>query len=201
MTSLQRLPSWPRAPAGYQPAVRFQYPKVKLQVAALVVLLGITPLLLLLASLLQRKSVGKVIADLYRTSDLAIVIVTVLAAVVIHELIHGFAYRLLGYRITYGVSLRLFAAYAAALGQWQKRDHNVIAALAPLTALTAIFVPMLAVPNRIAVLVGLGALLMNTAGAVGDVYLVCRLMRWPRATLLYDVDEKTMLVYVPVLEE
>jgi hypothetical protein len=74
-------------------------------------------------------------------------------------------------------------------------------ALAPLIALTAILVPMLAVSSRIVVLVGMSALLMNTAGAVGDVYLVWRLKRLPRPTSLYDVDEKTMLVYVPVVEE
>jgi hypothetical protein len=201
MMSLHNLSSCPRSPTGYRSAMRFQYPKVKLQIAALVTLLGITPLLLLLASLLQGQSIGRVIANIDRTRDLAVVIVTVLATMVIHELIHGMAYRLLGYRVTYGVSVHLFAAYAGALEQWQKRDHNVIAALAPLIALTVMLVPMLAVPNRIVVLVGLSALLMNTAGAVGDLYLVWRLMQLPQATLLYDVDEKTMLVYVPAVEE
>jgi hypothetical protein len=163
--------------------------------------LGITPLLLLLVSQLQGQSIGKVIVRVDRTTDLAIVVVTVVATMVIHELAHGLAYRLLGYRVTYGVSGHLFAAYAAALEQWQKRDHNVIVALAPLIVLTVILVPMLAASSSIVVLIGMSALLMNTAGAVGDVYLVWRLRQLPRATLLYDIDDRTMLVYEPVVGE
>ena len=45
--------------------------------------------------------------------------------------------------------------------------------------------------------VAVTALMMNTAGAVGDMYLAWRLLRMPRATLLYDKDVKTMLVYRP----
>ena len=56
---------------------------------------------------------------------------------------------------------------------------------------------MLALPNTIIVWLALIALMMNTGGAVGDLYLVWRLLRLPRETLLYDVDVKTMLIYVP----
>ena len=129
--------------------------------------------------------------------DLAPVVVTVLATTTIHELLHGVAYRLLGYRVAFGVSGHLLAAYAAAFDQWQTRNHNLVVALAPLVALTGILVPLLAVRNRVVVLVAVTALMMNTAGAVGDINLAWRLLGMPRTTLLYDRDFKTMLIYQP----
>ena len=188
---------FPQPPAGYRPAVLFQYPKLKLQVAALVVLVLLTPLLLALVWVLQRRPAERPFALVNGAVDLLPVAVTVLATTTIHELVHGAAYRLLGYRVTFGMSRHLLAAYAAAFGQWQTRVHNLIVALAPLVALTGILLPLLTLKNRVVVLVAVTALMMNTAGAVGDMYLAWRLLRMPRATLLYDKDVKTMLVYRP----
>ena len=56
---------------------------------------------------------------------------------------------------------------------------------------------LLALSNSTIVLLALASLMMNTGGAVGDLYLVWRLLRLPRETLLYDVDVKTMLIYMP----
>jgi hypothetical protein len=188
---------FPQPPAGYQPAERFRYPKLKLQIAALVVLVLITPLSLALVWVLQHRPPERPFVLVSGVVDLLPVVVTVLATTTIHELIHGVAYRLLGYRVTFGVSGHLLAAYAAAFDQWQTRNHNLVVALAPLVALTGILVPLLAVRNRVVVLVAVTALMMNTAGAVGDIYLAWRLLRMPRATLLYDRDVKTMLIYQP----
>lgn len=187
----------PKPPPGYQPAVRFEYPKIKLQIAAFVVLAAVTPLLLFLTSFLQRRSLGGLFGGSDRLVKLFLVVVTVLAIMVVHELVHGVAYRLLGYRVTFGVSTHLFAAYAAAFGQWQTRNHNIVVALAPLVVLTGVCTPLLALPNSTIVLLALAALMMNTGGAVGDLYLAWRLSRLPRETLLYDVDVKTMLIYMP----
>jgi hypothetical protein len=186
---------FPGPPAGYQPAVLLQYPKLKLQIAALVVLVLITPLFLILAWALGPVENPIVLRN--GVVELLLVVVTVLATTTIHELLHGAAYGLLGYRVTFGVSRHLLAAYAAAFDQWQTRKHNMIVALAPLVALTGVLVPLLVVKNQVVVLVGVTALMMNTAGAVGDIYLIWRLCRMPRATLLYDMDVKTMLVYQP----
>jgi hypothetical protein len=188
---------FPQPPAGYQPAELFQYPKLKLQIAALLVLALVAPLLLALVWVLQRRPPERPFVLVSGVMDLLPVVVTVLATTTIHELLHGAAYQLLGYRVTFGVSGHLLAAYAAAFDQWQTRNHNLIVALAPLVALTGTLVPLLAVKNRVVVLVAVTVLMMNTAGGVGDVYLAWRLLRMPRATLLYDRDVKTMLVYRP----
>jgi hypothetical protein len=188
---------FPQSPAGYQPALRFQYPKLKLQVAALAVLALIAPLLFLFVWVLHQQRGARPFVLVSGGLDLLSMVITVLATTLVHELVHGAAYRLLGYRVTFGVSGHLLAAYAAAFDQWQTRDHNLVVALAPLVVLTAILVPVLAARNRVLVLVAVTALMMNTAGAVGDMYLVWHLLRMPRATLLYDIDAKTMLVYQP----
>ena len=188
---------FPQRPAGYQSAIRLQYPKLKLQIAALIVLALATPLFLLLVWVLNRQPAGTPFVLVSGPLDLLPVAVTVLATTLVHEGIHGVAYRLLGYRVTFGVSRHLLAAYAAAFDQWQSRTHNLIVALAPLVVLTGILLPFLAVNNRAAVLAALAALMVNTAGAVGDLYLAWRLLRMPRGTLLYDKDDETMLVYSP----
>jgi Putative zincin peptidase len=185
----------PPPPTGYRPATHFRYPKLVLQVAAVVVLLITTPLLLMLTGFLQGGAGG--IAFVANPRDLGLAVLTVCITVVVHELIHGLAYQLFGYHVTYGASLQLMAAYAGAFGQWQRRDHNIVVALAPLLVLTALLLPLLASSSPTLVLVGFTALLFNTGGAVGDLYLAGRLLRLPRAALLYDVDPQTMLIFLP----
>ena len=191
----------PPAPPGYEPAVRFEYPTLKLQIAALLVLAAVTPLLLLVAGVLHPQLAWD---SFVRSNDgisLMIVVVTVVATAILHEFVHCVAYKLLGYKVTFGVSRRLVAAYAAAFGQWQTRNHNIIAALAPLVVLTGIFSPLLATRNREVLLIAVATLMMNTAGATGDLYLTWRLLQMPKTTLLHDVDIKTMLIYLPTDEE
>jgi hypothetical protein len=185
----------PKPPDGYRPAVQFEYPKMQLQVAAIVVLVFTAPLWLVLAWVLQRQQTANLFVG--TAADLVLILVTVLVTTAVHELVHGGAYRLLGYRVTFGISGHLFAVYAAAFGQWQTRNHNLVVALAPLVVLTLALVPLLAIQSHAAALVGLTALLMNTGGAVGDFYLAWRLLGLPRSALLYDVDPKTMLVFEP----
>jgi len=130
-------------------------------------------------------------------ANLGLILATIIIIVILHEIIHGLAYQLFGYRVTYGASLHLMAAYAAAFGQWQKRGHNLIVALAPLLLLTLLLLPLLALPQPTITLIALTGLLFNTAGAVGDLYLVWKLLSWPKTTRLYDVDLHTMLVFLP----
>jgi len=134
------------------------------------------------------------------TNGLAQVGVVFLAVVItigVHEWVHGLIYRILGYRVSYGLSWRMGAAYAAAFGQWQKRDHNLLAALAPLVVLTPLLIGLLATSNHLLNLAAFSALIFNTSGAVGDLYLTWRLLRLPKGALLYDIDPKTMLIYLP----
>lgn len=183
----------PTPPTGYQPAIHFEYPRLALQIGATVLVVVLLPVLFTLTWFLQ----GRI--PLFRLGwvELGLVILTIMATVLIHEWVHGLAFQLLGYKVTYGASLRLLAAYAAAFGQFQRRNHNLLVALAPLVMLTTLLVPLLAVPHHFLLLIVFTALLFNASGAVADLYLSWRLLRLPPTALLYDVDPKTMLIFLP----
>src|SRR5215213_1179161 len=91
----------PPPPAGYRPAERFHYPKLALQVAAIAVLLLAAPLLLILTGFLQNWLASR-IAFASGPRDFILVVLVVAVTVVVHELVHGLAYQLFGYRVTYG---------------------------------------------------------------------------------------------------
>jgi hypothetical protein len=189
--------TYPDPPPGYQPALKFEYPKLKLQLIAVALIVDITPFLVFLTWLLQGKPGQFPLQIQGGLWDFMVVLLTIVATVVVHEWIHGLVYQLLGYKVSYGVSLRLMAAYAGAFGQWQQRRHNILVALAPLLFLTILLVPFLGSSQPGLVLIAFTALLFNTGGAVGDLYLVWRLLRWPAASILYDVNTTTMLVFLP----
>jgi hypothetical protein len=195
MTTTQPT-SAPPPPAGYQPAYPFRYPKALLQLAGLVLLAVVVPPLIWLTWRVQRlPGEGRIVL---RPLDLVLLLVAAPLTIVVHELIHGLAFRAFGYRVTYGVAWHLGAAYAGAFGQFQRRRHMFVVALAPLLALTAMCLPLLAAPNRAVVIVAFMVLILNTGGAIGDLYLVWRLLRLPRTTLLYDVDTNNMFIFEPV---
>jgi putative zincin peptidase len=181
--------------AGYQPPYRFEYPKIKLQLVGLALLLLVVPPLVWLTWQVQNlPDQGSVVI---MPLDLALLLIAVPLTIVIHELIHGLAFRALGYQVTYGVAWHLGAAYAGAFGQFQQRRHMFVVALAPLFVLTAGLLPLLAFPSRAVVIGAFMGLVLNIGGAVGDLYLVWRLLRLPRGALLYDVDTNNMFILEP----
>lgn len=184
-----------KPPPGYQPALHFRYPKIALQIAAVILVVALTPILLIFTAMLQGNK--GTLSFILNLNDLLLVVVTIIVTVIIHEAVHGLVYQLLGYKVTYGASLQLLAAYAGAFKQWQKRDHNIAVAAAPLLLLSLLLLPLLALDSRMLVLVGFTALLFNIGGAVGDIYLIWRLARLPRETLVYDLDPTSMLLFLP----
>ncbi len=186
----------PVPPAGYGAPLRFRYPVAVLQIASVLLLVVAAPLLALLTALLRGDTAA--IPPVLGVVDVLALLATIVATVLLHELVHGLSYRALGYRVSYGVSLRLVAAYAAAFGQWQRRNHNLLVALAPLLVMTPLLLLLITLGGSTAARLGFAALLFNSAGAVGDLYLAYRLLRAPAATLLYDADPRTMWMAFPV---
>ncbi|WP_440770770.1 DUF3267 domain-containing protein [Natronorubrum sp. DTA28] len=135
------------------------------------------------------------------TMDLTAIAVPFLVALivttVVHELIHGLVFRWYGHTPEYGAVPALGAFYAAVFGEFQNRDDLLRVALAPLLVITAVCVPLLAVPVPIIAITAGFVLILNTAGAVGDLYALWRVGRMPRGTLMYDVDIRHSYVYEP----
>ncbi|MBA3534890.1 MAG: DUF3267 domain-containing protein [Ardenticatenales bacterium] len=71
-------------------------------------------------------------------------------------------------------------------------------ALSPLVVIDTLLLPLLALPSRPIVLVALVALVVNTAGAMGDLYSAWWLLRLTHQGLLYDVDPERILVFEPL---
>ncbi|MCU0499940.1 MAG: DUF3267 domain-containing protein [Anaerolineae bacterium] len=185
--------TYPPPPTGYRPAYRFTYPLLILNIVGLALLIACV--IVLTAWLNQNGIAFSIIA--LDISEIVILLAALVIVVVIHELLHGLAYRLMGYQVTYGFSLKLGAAYAAAFNQFQKRWHNIVAALTPLIVITAICLPLLTHVPRVGVVFLFGALIMNTAGAVGDMYVTYRLWRLPKGSLLMDISLEQFLIYEP----
>ena len=156
--------TFPTPPAGYALAVQFEYPIWPLQIVGTLFILILVPLLLFLTAIISNGNLFVVFGR--GLMGVVIMIVTIIVTILVHELIHGLAYRLLGYKVTYGANLKLMAAYAAAFGQFQKRNHNLAFALAPLLVLTPLFLFLLTATNPMIVLVAYTGLLFNTSGAI-----------------------------------
>lgn len=196
----------PETPAGYADPVEFRYP-----MAALVAIVAaLTPAALVAFGSLLQIGQGDALPALFgyeATADgfsfalpgaLAVVFVATVAVVtVLHELVHGLAFRLQGYDVSYGAVPQLGAFYAAAFHQFQPRDETRLVALAPLLVLDVLLVPLLFVPVPMLAFAAFVGLLLNTAGSAGDLYIVWRLQRYPPGSLSYDADVRHMYVFVP----
>lgn len=123
-------------------------------------------------------------------------VVSLVGTVVLHEFVHGLAFRLLGFRVSFGAAPRLGAFYTAIFEQFQTRRQLAVAVVAPLALLTPLGVVLLLVPGPHVPYVWFG-LVLNTGGAVGDLFVLWRLRGLPPGTLFYDVDAYTSYVYEP----
>ncbi|MDS0283594.1 DUF3267 domain-containing protein [Haloarcula onubensis] len=129
-----------------------------------------------------------------------IVGVTLLAlgvTVVVHEFVHGLVFGRYGYRVSYGAMPQIGAFYATPFHQFVAREHVFPVALAPLVAISAVGVPLLAVPVPFVAFFVFQVLVVNAVGAVGDLYVVAYLLGKPEGTLLYDSDVRHSYVFEP----
>ncbi|WP_284009237.1 DUF3267 domain-containing protein [Haloarcula pelagica] len=197
----------PAAPDGYGDPEEFHY---SLPIMLALILLLVGPALFVFGTLLWDGQ-GAALADFFgvtvtddagfeATIPIAIGGVFVAAVVVVtvlHELVHGLVFRLQGYRVSYGAAPQLGAFYAAAFHQFQARNDTILVGIAPLIVLDALLVPLFFVPIPVVAVFAFVAVLFNTLGAAGDIYLLARLLRMPRGTLLYDSDIRHSYVLYP----
>ena len=186
----------PEPLAGYQPGFHARYPALAINLSAAALFCVAVPLLLYLTWVLQGRS-PTCAAFPFTAADAILLWLAAFVTAALHEWLHGRALRLCGYQPSYGIAWRILAAYAGAFGQFQRRNHALAVALTPLLVITAVALPLLAAAQHTVVVLAFAALLVNTSGAVGDLYLVWLLLRLPRHALLYDVDPRHTLVFLP----
>lgn len=198
----------PTTPEGYREPTAFDYP-LWLLLAGSVVLF--VPAALLFGGVLWAAhgvAAYESLAVVTETStevvfeiNLALIFgMTLLAvgvAVVVHELVHGLVFARYGYRVSYGAMPQIGAFYATPFHQFVAREHVFPVALAPLVGISLVGLPLLAVPVPLFAVFVFLILLVNAAGAVGDLYIVAYLLRKPPGTLLYDSDIRHSYVFEP----
>lgn len=124
-----------------------------------------------------------------------VVLVITFVAIVLHEGIHGLAFRVFGkVRPTFG--FRWVYAFAAAPGNFIPRDRYLPVALAPLVVLSILGVALMAVAPAQWLTAILLACVVNASGSVADIWVAWLLLRMPAETLASDLGEKIEL-YVP----
>ena len=199
----------PEPPAGYDAPRAFDYPGLWLQVAASV--LAVASLVGYAAALLALRGPG-LVRRFVRVDPLpdgflivpdvvllgGVFVAVVIGVPVVHELVHGTVYRLLGYEVRYGVAPSVGGFYVAAPGRFQPQRVVLAVGLAPLVVLTPIGLLLVAVGGPITQAIAYLGLVLNTSGAVGDLYLVARLRGLPRETLLYEGRPPNAYLYEPL---
>lgn len=116
--------------------------------------------------------------------------------VVAHEAVHGLVMTFFGARPRYGIKWELMAAYATAPGHLFARDSFIAVALAPLALLTPLLWILVWMTPSGGLWMALAlAGILNTVGAVGDLYMTWQALKHPASALVLD-EEDGMRVYV-----
>lgn len=190
----------PETPAGYHQPTKFNYSPLLLTVLSTIVFvaaaIGFGGLLWLFQGRPEEITVAITISSGSDFLALFAGIGVFIGTLLVHEAIHGLVFRRLGYRVSYGFEPRIPALYTAAFGQFVTRRDNMLVGIAPLVVISLVGIQLLAGPMPVA-LAAYFALLVNTSGAVGDLYLLWRLWRMPPETVLYDTDIKHSYVFEP----
>jgi hypothetical protein len=119
---------------------------------------------------------------------LAVVIVLVVV-LPLHELLHGIAITLTGHPARYGMKLNKGVLYATSEGALFRRDEYLFVALAPLVGITLLCLLLSLVAPEWLYQMLVMAVVLNAGGAIGDLWSVWVLLRWPRRVLVRDEQD------------
>jgi hypothetical protein len=120
-------------------------------------------------------------------------LVVIVASMLLHELLHAAALRMLGYRAHLNYAWGYFYA-TVEQGQFLTRGHYILMSLTPLTVMTlGGAVLLLLLPATFGQIL-LITLLLNAAASVGDLSVAARARTYPHDALFSD--EKGIKVYV-----
>jgi hypothetical protein len=117
------------------------------------------------------------------------VILVLVLVLPLHELIHGIAITITGHPATYGIKLDKGVLYATSDKALFRRDEYLLVAIAPLAVITLLcLVLSLFAPEWLYSLLVM-AVVLNAGGAIGDIWFVVVLLRYPRRVLVRDEQD------------
>ncbi|HPH94900.1 MAG TPA: DUF3267 domain-containing protein [Anaerolineaceae bacterium] len=119
------------------------------------------------------------------------------AMIVLHELVHGLTMTLFGAHPQYGFMPAQLMFYATAPGHAFTRRNYLYVALAPLVVLSLLsLVAILLVSGSAWVLFFITFATVNAAGAVGDLYITLKVLRYPAHAFIMD-EKDGVRVFLP----
>lgn len=122
-------------------------------------------------------------------AEIVIVLISLVAAIVLHEVLHGLAMRLYGAHPQYGVLWKQGMVYATSPGYAFRRNSYIVVALAPLVVISLLAVGgMLLLPGTLWVPLLVLCAVINGSGAIGDLWTTTIVLRYPASA--YIVDER-----------
>jgi hypothetical protein len=183
-------------PENYQPYARLNIEDKRTQlilnIAGLVLLAVFGALFFLWMAAFHSADFAAGIQFSLQIGQFLAAILALIIVLVLHEGIHGLAYWLLaGVRPVF--AFKGAYAYAAAPGWYVARGPYLAIGLAPLVLLSLAGMLALAVTPLSWLAVIYFAVVMNAAGAVGDLWVAVLLLRAPRGCLALDSGEEIQL--------
>lgn len=116
--------------------------------------------------------------------------------ILVHEAIHGLAFGAFGVRPSFGFGLKFLLPYAYATSPGAlSRNAYLAVGLAPLVFIDLLGMALVVIAPHWTWLGPLVA--FNKGGAVGDLWMVGTLLRWPRQTLVEDRKEGFVVLAPP----
>jgi hypothetical protein len=104
---------------------------------------------------------------------------------VLHEVLHGLAILAFGQRPRFGAKLTRLVLYTTSDAYFPRHQYLTIT-LAPLVGVTLLGLPgLLLLPQGLAIWVGI-MVAMNTAAAIGDLWMAAVIASFPPETLFHD---------------
>jgi hypothetical protein len=115
----------------------------------------------------------------------------------LHEGLHGLAIRWAGHRPRFGMMLNKGAFYATADDALFRRGEFIIVALAPLVGITLLgMILTVLLPDDLGYYAAL-LVALNAGSAIGDVWMVRAVLRYPATVLVRD-EADSIRLYTPI---
>lgn len=117
--------------------------------------------------------------------NLVVLLIAIVVMLTVHEGFHGLFFWIFS-RSRPVFAFKIYYASATAPGWYFPRWQYILVGLAPLVAITLIGILCLAWLPAVLILPTWLILVFNTSGAVGDLWVVGNLMRFPASTYILD---------------
>lgn len=122
--------------------------------------------------------------------DGVLLIGAAVAIVVLHEFVHGLTMKAFGARPRYGIKWELMAAYAVAKDHLFARNAFLAVALMPLLVLTPLmWIATWWLPSGGCWMAAAVAGVLNTIGAVGDLFMTWKVSHYPPSARVLDEED------------